>query len=91
MVGSAQPEWSPCTLLLSFFQDIEKGDEITKQHVSSILGNHKRRKRIMSDFYLDCECQVGLYKYLGHMVIFSQYGNGSIKIRFLLSESYHYL
>ena len=38
-------------------QDIEEGDEITMQHLSSILGTHKRRRRIMSDFYLDCECR----------------------------------
>ena len=38
--------------------DIEEGDEITMQHLSSILGTHKRRRRIMSDYYLDCVCQV---------------------------------
>ena len=38
--------------------DIGEGDEITMQHLSSILGTHKRRRRIMSDNYLDCVCQV---------------------------------
>ena len=27
------------------------------QHVSSVLGTHKRRRRIMSDFFLDCACR----------------------------------
>ena len=39
-------------------QDIAEGEEITMQHVSSVLGNHKRRRRIMSDFYVDCACAV---------------------------------
>ena len=27
------------------------------QHVSSVLGTHKRRRRIASDFFLDCACR----------------------------------
>ena len=36
---------------------IKKGQEITVQYLSTILGTHKRRKKIKSEWYFECECQ----------------------------------
>lgn len=36
--------------------DIDKGEEITVQYLTSILGSHKRRKRIRAEWYFDCQC-----------------------------------
>ena len=37
-------------------RDIEAGEEITIQYVTSILGTHKRRKKLRSEWYFDCKC-----------------------------------
>jgi len=36
---------------------ISKGEEITIQYLSTVLGTHKRRKRIKGEWYFDCTCQ----------------------------------
>ena len=38
-------------------RDIRRGEEITVQYLVSILGTHKRRKRLKSEYYFDCKCQ----------------------------------
>ncbi|XP_023346084.1 protein msta isoform X2 [Eurytemora carolleeae] len=37
-------------------RDIEEDEEITVQYYSSLLGTHKRRRRIRSEWYFSCEC-----------------------------------
>ena len=38
-------------------RDIEADEEITIQYTTSILGTHKRRKKLRSDYYFDCKCR----------------------------------
>ena len=38
-------------------RDIEAEEEITVQYTTSILGTHKRRKKLKSEFYFDCMCR----------------------------------
>ena len=38
-------------------RDIEAEEEITIQYTTSILGTHKRRKKLRSDYYFDCKCR----------------------------------
>jgi len=37
-------------------QDIQEGEEITVQYYSSLLGTHKRRRRLKAEWYFDCSC-----------------------------------
>ena len=37
-------------------RDIERGEEITVQYLVSVLGTHKRRKKLKSEYYFDCNC-----------------------------------
>ena len=37
-------------------RDIEAEEEITVQYITSIMGTHRRRKKLRSDWYFDCRC-----------------------------------
>jgi len=38
-------------------RNIEEGEELTVQYYSSLLGTHKRRRRLRSEWYFNCQCQ----------------------------------
>jgi len=37
-------------------EDIKEGEEITVQYYSTLLGTHKRRRRLKAEWYFDCWC-----------------------------------
>ena len=38
-------------------RDIDAEEEITIQYITSILGTHKRKKKLRSEYYFDCTCR----------------------------------
>lgn len=54
--AGADPRDEGLVLAVRAKQDIPSGEEITVQYLTSVLGTHKRRKRMSSEWHFDCAC-----------------------------------